>query len=134
MMPLSIVPQPLRPKEKKMAHWFSFFSYHWWSRIFIHSLWIWGTDEVVIGDGLCLVVSYMSPLALHSPKQTFIARNTLCSKYLQKFNFSTSPYLTKWYCCWISSFLWEKITWMILLRDACENDVYIFFKSLVTSF
>jgi hypothetical protein len=54
-----------------------------------------GTDEVLLGDGSGLVVSHVGSLALHSPNRTFLLRDTLCSKPLQKFNICSSSYQTK---------------------------------------
>ena len=51
-----------------------------------------GTDEVILGVGSGLTVSHIGSLELHSPKRTFILRDTLCSKSFKKFNFSSSSY------------------------------------------
>lgn len=43
-----------------------------------------GTDEVVIGDGLCLPVSHIGSLSLESSKHVFHLRYTLCVPTIQK--------------------------------------------------
>ncbi len=96
-----------------------------------------GTDEVILGDGLGLVVSHIGSLALHSPNRTFILRDTLCVPNLCK-NLISVHHLTKQNNVFVELhpfhfFVKDKITGAILIRGACDNGVYTFPGKMVAS-
>lgn len=96
-----------------------------------------GTDEVMLGDGTGLVVSHIGSLSLNSPHKTFYLRDTLYVSNIHK-NLISMHHFTKQNNVFVEfhSFYFlvkDQTTGVILLRDACENAVYMFPNSLVTS-
>ena len=106
------------------------------SNLSIHSEYD-GTDEVILGDGLGLVVSHIGSLALHSPHRTLTLRDTLCVPNLCK-NLISVHHLTKQNNVFFEFhpfyfLVKDKISGAILLKGACNNDIYTFPESIVAS-
>ena len=106
------------------------------SNLSIHSEYD-GTGEVILGDGSGLAVSHIGSLALHSPHRTFTLRDTLCVPNLCK-NLISVNHLTKQNNVFVEFhpfyfLVKDKISGAILLKEACNNGIYTFPKSIVAS-
>lgn len=97
------------------------------SNLSIHSEYD-GTDEVVIGDGKGLSVTYVGSLGLFYPSRSFHITNTLCVPEMHK-NLISVHHFTKSNNVLIEFhpdyfFVKDWTTRAILLRGNCENGVY----------
>ncbi|KAJ0086501.1 hypothetical protein Patl1_07025 [Pistacia atlantica] len=96
-----------------------------------------GTDKVILGDSSGLTISHIGSLEIYSSKCTFILSDTLCVPKLSK-NLISVHHLTKQNNVFVEFhpfhfFVKDKITGAILLQGACENDVYTFPESMMSS-
>ena len=106
------------------------------SNLSIHSEYD-GTDEVILSDDSGLAISHTSSLALHYPHRTFTLCDTLCVPNLCKKLISVH-HLTKQNNVFAEFhpfyfLLKDKISGAILLKGACNNGIYTFPESIVTS-
>ena len=106
------------------------------SNLSIHSEYD-GTDEVILRDSSGLAVSHIGSLALHSPHRTITLRDTLCVPNLCK-NLIFVRHLTKQNNVFVEFHPFyflvnDKISGAILLKGACNNGIYTFPESIVTS-
>jgi hypothetical protein len=95
------------------------------------------TNEVVIGDGSGLTVSYIGSLTLKSPKRTFILYDTLCVPNIYK-NIISVHHFTSQNNVFLEFYPFyflvkDQTTGATLIRGVCESSVYHFPNSLVGS-
>ena len=86
------------------------------------------TDEGVIGDGSGLHVSHVGSLVLKSPTHTFHLNDTLCVPNIRK-NLISVHHFTSQNNVFVEFhplffLVKDKIMGAVLLKGACENDVY----------
>ena len=96
-----------------------------------------GTDKVVLGDSSGLQVSHIGSLVLRSPNRIFKLHYTLSVPNLRK-NLISVHHFTKQNHVFVELhpfhfLVKDQITGAPLLKGACNDDIYTFPGSIVTS-